>query len=197
MTVPSASTTSSPRMRLRVMPNRITSLPPALVEMLPPILQDPLAPRSRGNRNPASSAASWMACKGVPARTVMVMDAWSSSSMPLSRSRESAISSSCGVAPPHNPVSPPCTTTFWLAAEQMRRMSETCAVDAGRATAAGAWAVSPELSAWYFAEISAPDRITSGPNFSVNCLMVSFIFVAFTHGFQIRPRRIYEPQGSE
>ena len=46
--VPSASTASSPRIKSLVIPYRITLFPPAFVEAFPPILQEPLAPKSKG-----------------------------------------------------------------------------------------------------------------------------------------------------
>ena len=47
-------------------------MPPALVEMLPPIWQVPSAPRLNGKRRLTSAALRWISCSTTPASTVMV-----------------------------------------------------------------------------------------------------------------------------
>ena len=56
--VPSARTTSTLSTISRVIPYRITRLPPALVDKLPPIVALPRAPRSKGSIKSCASAAS-------------------------------------------------------------------------------------------------------------------------------------------
>ncbi|EKD98231.1 MAG: hypothetical protein ACD_23C00525G0001 [uncultured bacterium] len=136
-TVPSANTASRPRTISRAIPYRITRLPPALVERLPPMAQDPRAPRSSGQKKPASAAACCTVSNGVPARTVMVAEAGSISSMPTILSIESAIWSSPARAPPHKPVKPPCGTTAIPCKLQRCITVEIPWVSDGRTTASG------------------------------------------------------------
>src|SRR4051794_27553085 len=142
----------------------MTRLPPALVEMLPPMAQEPRAPRSSGTKKPASSAACCTRSSGVPAWTVIVAVAESISSTPIIRSSESATSLSLARPPPHRPVSPPWGTTGWRWAWQTRSAVATSAVVRGRTTASGWVGGRPLQSSRVRSGMSPPVSTTSAPS---------------------------------
>ena len=141
----------------------MTRLPPALVPRLPPIRHEPRAPRSSGTKKPASSAARWITSSGVPARTVMVADAGSISSIPEKRSNEIATAPVNGCAPPVSPVSPACGTTGTPCSAQIAMASAKPCGSFGRTTASG-WVGGRKLLSWVLrAGISAPSS-HAGPS---------------------------------
>ena len=81
----------------------MTRLPPALVEMLPPMVQLPRAPRSSGNIRPSCSTRSWSFCSGVPACAMATPPEASTSSTLFMRSIDSTISLAFGNAAAHQP----------------------------------------------------------------------------------------------
>ena len=90
--------------------------------MLPPIWQDPSAPRLRGKRRSARSAAFWISFRTTPASTVIVSLTVSIARTSLMREVETTISlmSACGTLPPVSPVLPPWGTMPTPASAQMR-----------------------------------------------------------------------------
>src|SRR3546814_10490118 len=88
-------------------------VPPALVEMRPPMVAEPLAPRLRGKRRPAAAAASWRLERITPASQTARLSSgdrlriW----FILRSDRISAEPSAGGVAPPTMDVLPPCGTS--------------------------------------------------------------------------------------
>ena len=134
----------------------MTRLPPALVPILPPIWHEPRAPRSSGTKKPASSAARWITSRGVPARTVIVADAGSISSIPAKRSNEIAIQPGSGCAPPASPVMPPCGTTGTPWRAQIAMASANPCGSFGRTTPEGGTGAM-KLASWVLrAGTSAP-----------------------------------------
>ena len=101
--------------------------------MLPPIWQEPSAPRLRGNNRSARSAAFWISFSTTPASTVMVSLTVSVARMRLRREVETITSlmSACGWLPPVSPVLPPWGTIPTPASAQMRTTLATSAVDCG------------------------------------------------------------------
>src|SRR6056297_1529658 len=133
---PSGRTTSNPSTSSRVLPNFSTLTPPALVEMLPPIMQEPCAPKLSGKKQPASLAACWTFCRITPASTVMVMPSASICHTRFIRSSDKTrvVLFGQGVAPPQRPVCPPCGTIPMPCSLQYLTMAETSSTDEGLAT---------------------------------------------------------------
>src|SRR5471032_3355061 len=150
------------------MPYLMTRFPPALVARLPPIVQLPRAPRSRGNIMPAASAASCTRCSTAPACTVIVPETVSTSLIALIRSRLSTTSPPNRLAPPARPVKPPCVTTACRLAWQNASARDTSCVDRGRINAMGSAPGVPLQSRTRRVPRSAPGVTTSAPNSATN-----------------------------
>ena len=67
---PSGSTASTPATSERIVPNFSTWVPPAFVEVSPPMVQLPRAPSVSGNRIPTSLTASWSVARTTPASAI-------------------------------------------------------------------------------------------------------------------------------
>jgi len=132
--VPLASTASRPSTISRVMPKRSTRLPPALVDAFPPSVALPRAPRSSGNANPCSSAASCSCCSVTPAWTTATRCSGSIDSILRIRSSERTTSVRAVSVPCTSPVRPPCTITGWPAALHNANAVDTSPVLAGRSS---------------------------------------------------------------
>ena len=136
-TLPSASTASSPATCARIVPKRRTCVPPALVEMRPPMVADPLPPSVRGKRIPSLSAASCRVCKMTPASHSASIASVSIERMAFIRRSESSTAEPLpsGVAPPTIPLLPPCGTIGTPCWPHSFINSATSAVDVGEARA--------------------------------------------------------------
>src|SRR5579872_2669837 len=149
----------------------MTRLPPALVEILPPIVAEPRAPRSRGKNSPFASAASQTVCNTQPACTVIVAPSASISSIAFIRSSEIAMALSL-LAPSTRPVLPPQGTTACLKSWQSLRTVETSAVERGRTTAIG---VPSLLQPRAFSSASSPSSTAPSLKRCFNCEIRSLI----------------------
>ena len=136
-TPPSASTASIPSTCARIEPWRSTCVPPAFVEISPPIVAEPLPPSVRGKRRRCAAAASCSVCRITPASQVASRASGSSLRTAFIRlSERSSVSPlSSGVAPPDMPLLPPCGTTGTPCREQSFISADSSAVDAGEAIA--------------------------------------------------------------
>ena len=108
---PAPSTTRRPRRYPCKEPYRTTRMPPAFVAMLPPMWQEPRAPRSSGTRKPCWAAAASSSARVTPASAVMTPELVSKSEMRRMRDMFTTMSWSRGTPPPTKPVLPPCGTT--------------------------------------------------------------------------------------
>ena len=114
MTEPSASTASTPATSPRIVPNRSTCVPPALVDTKPPIVALPRAPSVSGKRRPDRQRGIVEGRRGsTPASTTANPASASIERMRFSRrsDRISALPSAGGVAPPTIELLPPCGTS--------------------------------------------------------------------------------------
>ena len=102
-----------PRPATRIVPNFSTCVPPALVEVRPPIVQLPRAPSVSGKRMPASCAASCRVSSTTPASATASRFSALIERMRFIRriDRSTADPSAGGVAPAAMPVLPPCGTS--------------------------------------------------------------------------------------
>ena len=109
--------------------------------MLPPIWQEPSAPRLSGNSRSARSAALWISFRTTPASTVMVSLTVSIVADALqARGGDDHLAHvvrAAGAAPV-SPVLPPCGTMAMPASAQMRTMPATSSVDWGLSTSGNA-----------------------------------------------------------
>lgn len=136
-TCPSASTASSPSTRARIDPWRSTCEPPALVEISPPTVAEPLPPSVNGKRRSCASALSWSVWRIRPASHVARPDSVSISRIAFMRrsERSSAVPLSSGVAPPDMPELPPWGTIGTPCSAQRRTRADTSSTLAGEARA--------------------------------------------------------------
>ena len=138
-----------PRRRAtRIVPNFSTCVPPALVEVSPPIVQLPRAPSVSGKRIPTSCAASCSVARTTPASATA--------------SRFSALDRADAVHPPHRqqqrrsvggrvapaamPVLPPCGTSGTRCSAASRTISATSSVEEGARIAGDAPCTRPRQS---------------------------------------------------
>ena len=70
--LPSGKTTSKPKHNSLVLPYLRTFTPPAFVERLPPIIQEPFAPKFNGKNKSSFSTKSCICDKIIPDSTVIV-----------------------------------------------------------------------------------------------------------------------------
>mmetsp|Transcript_4422 Transcript_4422/g.15514 ORF Transcript_4422/g.15514 Transcript_4422/m.15514 type:complete len:242 (-) Transcript_4422:24-749(-) len=129
---PLAKTTSRPRTEPWSEPYLRYRMPPALVEMLPPMWQLPLAPRSRGIIRPSLARVSSKCCRMQPAWQTMTPASGSIDLISSILAMLTTTSSNTGTLPPTRPVFPPWGTTARLRSEQCRMMRETSSVVLGR-----------------------------------------------------------------
>ncbi len=134
---PSGRTTSRPRTSSRVMPYRNTLMPPALVDTLPPMRQEPCAPNASGKNIPAASTLSLNSDRIQPASTTAEKSSASMLRIAVMRSRLMMTwdSGESGVAPSTRPVLPPCGTIDRSRARTAFTQADTSAVERGRSTA--------------------------------------------------------------
>ncbi len=121
-------------------PKRSTCVPPALVEVSPPIVALPLAPSDKGNRLPTAAAASCSAARIVPASQTALFAAAEIERILFIRRIESrrALPSGLGTAPATIEVFPPCGTNGTRSSAHRRTISATSSVLAGDSIAAAA-----------------------------------------------------------
>ena len=101
------------------------------------MVQLPSAARLRGNRKPATWAASCTICSTQPASTVMVRLSASTARTAFMRARfrTTWVPELSGVEPTTRPVLPPCGTMDTPAAAQALTTAATSPVEPGRTTA--------------------------------------------------------------
>ena len=134
---PSGSTASSPATNIRIVPCRKTWVPPAFVEIRPPIVADPFPPKVKGKRLPTFAAASCKFCRITPASHVTKPSSASIAVMLFIRRREriSCCPLLSGVAPATMPLFPPCGTSEILCLAASFITAETSCVLAGESRA--------------------------------------------------------------
>jgi len=130
---PSGITASIPATSPRIVPQRSTCVPPALVETSPPIVALPRAPSVSGKRRPCSATASWSTCRITPASATASPACGSIARIRSSRrsDRISADPSAGGVAPPTIDVFPPCGTSATPQSRAAETIAATSAVEPG------------------------------------------------------------------
>ena len=134
---PSASTTVTPSTLSRVAPYLTQHRPPALVAMLPPMVEKSRLAGSGAYQRPCSAAAAFSAPLSTPASTRATRLAGSISRMRVISSVESTMPPSIAAAPPESPVPAPRGTTGTPWAAATRIAAWTSAVWRGRTTASG------------------------------------------------------------
>ena len=112
-------------------------MPPALVEMTPPMVAVPSAARLSGNRRSAAVAACCASSRVIPASTVMASSSGVTSRTARSFRVESRTSPK-GIWPPTRPVSPPWGTMAMWCSAQTRTAAATWAVERG-VSISGVW----------------------------------------------------------
>jgi hypothetical protein len=143
-TVPSASTASTPRTWCRIVPNRTTREPPALVAIAPPTVADSRAAKSIGVSRPTRRAACCQSAIVTPAPAVSAIAGASTSQTRSKRRIDSTTTSRPsrrappGTPPPTSPVLPACGITATSSELQYRSTAASSAVEPGRTTAAHA-----------------------------------------------------------
>src|SRR6218665_3188502 len=169
---PSGNTTSSPRTFSRVLPKRNTPVPPALVAILPPIWQDPSAPRLTGYSRRRSLAACCTAASTQPASTTIESLAVSMARTARMRARLMSIGaapSGHGTEPPHRLVLPPCASTGTRNRPAMRTAAATCCVQDGSTTQAAGPPYRPRQSCRYPATSASETRTACAPSAVWSC----------------------------
>src|SRR5437879_11954293 len=107
--------------------------------MVPPIWQEPSAPRLTAYRRPASAAAGGTAARTQPASTSMELLAASTPRTLRMRARLTMTGGdpwASGTAPPHRLVLPPCGRIGTPCATHRRTTAATCGVLDGSTTQA-------------------------------------------------------------
>ena len=168
-TEPSGSTASTPATSERIVPNFSTCVPPALVEVRPPMVQLPRAPSVSGKRMPMSCAASWSVASTTPASATARRFSALIERMRFIRriDSSSADPSAGGVAPAAMPVLPPCGTSGTRCSAASLTISATSSVEAGARIAGAAPCTRPRQSVTH-GSISLGSVMTAlGPSFSL------------------------------
>ncbi len=144
MTLPSASTTSRPSTASRVTPYFTHRRPPALVAMLPPIVEISKLDGSGAYIRPTSAAARSRSAVTTPASTTAIWSSAESSRIRVIRVKETMSEPSVATAPPESPLPDPRGTTGMACRWAKRRAAETSCTLSASTTPSGV----PGVTRW-------------------------------------------------
>ena len=164
---PSASTAVTPATWDRIVPNRTTREPPALVATAPPTVAVSRLAKSTGASSPAAWACRRQPARVTPAPTLTCIAPGSTGSIWSRRRVDSTTMAVCrGTPPPTRPVLPPCGTTAAPESAQRPTTAATCWASAGRATSKASPRNRPVQSVAYDAVTSGSVSTCSSPTIS-------------------------------